>query len=237
MNRREFLLAAGGAGAVTATGSAVAQEGNGSGGNASGGGGNASGGGGNASGNASGGGGGGGGSGPIDYGLSGANGYDGPQSGTDATGQSEVTIDVGVGDGGLAFSPVAVHVDPGATIVWQWQSAGHNVAATSGAEFSSEIKSEGTFEWQVPGDASGIVEYECEPHSGQGMIAALAVGSDVPRASTGGGAAQTADPEHMGVPIQAHWVGIATILMVVVSLMFTFFLLKYGESPHTKGGN
>ncbi|MWG33305.1 plastocyanin/azurin family copper-binding protein [Halomarina oriensis] len=236
MNRREFLLVAGGvAGTVAATGSAVAQEGNGSGGNTSGG--NASGGGGNESGNASGGGGGGGSvSGPIDYGIEGANGYDGPGSGTDATGQSEVTIEVGVGSGGYAFGPAAVHIDPGTTVIWEWASAGHNVNAQSGAEFESPLQSEGTFEWTAPEDASGIVEYQCDPHVGQGMIAALAIGSDVPTAATGGGAAEEVDPEHMGVPIQAHWVGIATILMIVSSLMFTFFLLKYGESAHTKGG-
>jgi hypothetical protein len=25
--------------------------------------------------------------------------------------------------------------------------------------------------------------------------------------------------------------------MISVSLLFTFFMLKYGESPHTSGGN
>ena len=37
----------------------------------------------------------------------------------------------------------------------------------------------------------------------------------------------------MGVPIQAHWVGIATILAIMSSLMFTFYVLKYGESAHS----
>jgi hypothetical protein len=41
----------------------------------------------------------------------------------------------------------------------------------------------------------------------------------------------------MGVPFQAHFVGIATILAVTLSLVFTFSLLKYGESANTKGGN
>jgi len=235
MNRREFLLVAGGvAGTVAATGPAVAQEGNTSGGNTSGGGGNES-------GNASGGGGGGSSvSGPIDYGIDGANNYDGPGSGADATGQSEVTIQVGAGSGGLAFEPAAVHVDPGATIVWEWTGEGgaHNVHHQSGpGDYESEIQSSGSYEWQVPDDASGISEYQCDPHAGQGMIGALAIGSDVPTAAAGGGAAaEEVDPEHMGVPIQAHWVGIATILMIISSLMFTFFLLKYGESAHTKGG-
>ena len=203
MKRRDFLRAASVGGAVAAgtAGTAAAQEGNGSGGNGSGGGG--------------------GGGGPIDYGIDDANGYDGPGSGEDLTGQSEVTIDVGVGEGGLAFGPAAAHVDPGATIVWEWQSAGHNVVATSGAEFSSEIQSSGTFEWQVPDDASGIVEYHCEPHSGQGMIAALAVGSDVPRASTGGSAQPV-------VADSAKTLGIATLIAMVSTLGLAFFFLKYG---------
>jgi hypothetical protein len=53
----------------------------------------------------------------------------------------------------------------------------------------------------------------------------------------GGGGQAEADPEHMGVPFQAHFVGLATLLMIAVSLVYTFFLLKYGESPHASGGN
>jgi hypothetical protein len=55
--------------------------------------------------------------------------------------------------------------------------------------------------------------------------------------SAPGGGAEEADPKHMGVPIQAHFVGIATVLAIIVSLVFTFFQLKYGESPHAKGGD
>jgi hypothetical protein len=53
----------------------------------------------------------------------------------------------------------------------------------------------------------------------------------------GGGGAAEQDPEHMGVPFQAHFVGLATVLMMVVSVIYTFFVLKYGESPHTSGSN
>jgi hypothetical protein len=41
----------------------------------------------------------------------------------------------------------------------------------------------------------------------------------------------------MGVPFLAHYVGIATVLMMIVSLIYTFFFLKYGESANTSGGN
>jgi hypothetical protein len=40
----------------------------------------------------------------------------------------------------------------------------------------------------------------------------------------------------LGVPIQAHWVGAATILGIVMTVVFSFYVLKYGESPHTGTG-
>ncbi|MFC5973617.1 halocyanin domain-containing protein [Halomarina salina] len=251
MNRRRFLQTAGGAATVVATSGAVAaQEGNGSGGgggNASGGnesgggGGNASGGGGNASG-----GGGGGGSGPIDYGgwFSDVPYWGGDGSTQEMTGQSEATVTVGPSgvNSGNAYEPAAIHVDPGTTVVFEYASSGHNVLPESipdGASWEghSELSSSGTT-YEHTFETAGIYEYYCQPHRSLGMKGAVAVGS-VPRkaAAAGGGEAEPADPEHMGVPIQAHWVGIATILMIVSSLMFTFFLLKYGESAHTKGGN
>jgi hypothetical protein len=48
---------------------------------------------------------------------------------------------------------------------------------------------------------------------------------------------ETPEPHEMGVPLQPHYVGIATILMVASTLGFVFYQLKYGESAHTKGGN
>ncbi len=65
-----------------------------------------------------------------------------------------------------------------------------------------------------------------------GMKGTITVGS-----ASGGGAEAEADPEEMGVPFQAHYVGIATIIMVLMSLLYTFFFLKYGESAHTSSGN
>jgi hypothetical protein len=41
----------------------------------------------------------------------------------------------------------------------------------------------------------------------------------------------------LGVPILAHWVGIAAILGIIVSLLFTFYVLKYGESAHSSSPN
>ncbi|MFB6173819.1 MAG: halocyanin, partial [Halobacteriales archaeon] len=49
----------------------------------------------------------------------------------------------------------------------------------------------------------------------------------------GGEGGGEVNPEEMGVPFQAHYVGIAAILGILLSLIFTFFVLKYGESPNT----
>ncbi len=206
MNRREFLRTAGGAAGTAAATSAVAgpaaaQEG------------------------------GGGGSGPIDYGgyLDDANGWSSGST-ADKTGQGEVTIAVGPGSSNN-FDPVAVHVDPGTKIIWEWEGPGHNVQAEDG-QFKSEIKSEGTFEYTA--DEEGVIPYFCQPHKGMGMLGALAVG-EVPHKSPA--AAQEVEPDEMGVPIQPHYVGFGAGLMMTTSLVFTFYLLKYGESAHTKGGN
>jgi halocyanin-like protein len=225
MNRREFLRTAGGATAAgaAAAGPAAAQE--------------------NGSGD-----GGGGQQGPIDYGdwFGDVPYWDGDGSTVDATGQEEVSVTVGGNpNGGYSFIPAAIHVDPGTTVLWEWSGEGgaHNVISQDvpdGAEsFDSgnAVSTEGTtFEHTFETD--GIHTYYCNPHLGQGMKGAIAVG-EVPRKAVSSGPPTRTEPNpsEMGVPIQAHWVGIATILMLVASFVFTFFLLKYGESPNAKGGN
>ncbi|WP_254546400.1 plastocyanin/azurin family copper-binding protein [Halomarina pelagica] len=84
-----------------------------------------------------------------------------------------MTIDVG--ERGLAFDPVAVHVDPGTRIVWKWTGRGtaHNVAAQRGATFASDIRSSDTYEWVAEGGP--IVAYQCDPHAGQGMRGVVVV--------------------------------------------------------------
>ena len=67
------------------------------------------------------------------------------------------------------------------------------------------------------------------------MLGGIAVGNNVPTVSTGGGGGPK-ELEELGVPIQAHWVGAATILSVIVSIIFTLYVLKYGESPNTARG-
>ncbi|MDY6765152.1 MAG: hypothetical protein SV377_05625, partial [Halobacteria archaeon] len=40
--------------------------------------------------------------------------------------------------------------------------------------------------------------------------------------------------EEMGVPYQAHFVGLAALFGVFVSLIYSFYFLKYAESPQHK---
>jgi len=212
MNRRDFLRtgggAAGGSAAIAASGSASAAEE-----------------------------GGGGGAVRPDFGnwLSSANNYDG--SVEDLRGESAVTVDVGAGSG-FAFGPPAIWVDTGTSVTWEWTGEGgaHNVVGESNdIDSGSTVAEEGsTHEYTF--EEGGIFNYFCSPHRGQGMLGAVAVGEDVPtvQPSQGGG---EQDLHDMGVPIQAHFVGIGTMLAIGVSFVFTFFMLKYGESAHTKGGS
>jgi len=222
VSRRGFMRTAAGASAATAAaGTASAQEGEGSGGE-------------------------GGGGGEPDFG-----GYlDGVDGGfEDARGESEVTVAVGAdGNGGAyAFSPARLWVDPGTAVKWEWtgEGGGHNVVAedgpadldSGGPVAESGVNYEHTFE------EGGITTYFCDPHKGLDMLGGVAVGDDVPTAGGEGGGEQagggcTAGDLHAcGVPLQAHFVGIAAVLMTAVSLVYTFFLLKYAESPHASGGD
>jgi halocyanin-like protein len=226
MNRREFVRTAGGAtagaAALGAAGPAGAQEeGTSSGGGGEGGGGNTA----------------------PDYDgyLDSVGNYGGPGSTVDATGQDSVTVEVGVqaNGGPYGFGPPAVHVDNGATVQFEWTGdGGHNVVSDgdgpldSGSAVSSAgVNYEHTFE------EDGIFPYVCVPHEGLNMLGAIVVGTDYPTQELGGGGPVEVDPHYAGVPIQPHYVGFGAGLAVIIPLIFTFFQLKYGESPHTSGGN
>jgi len=159
-----------------------------------------------------------------------------------AAAQSTTEVTVGPG-GNLVFEPAEVYVAPGDTVKWVWDSDGHNVVPESqpdGADWggtgsASELFDSG-YEYEHTFETLGTYEYVCTPHAQAGMVGSVVVNESGEAPAEGGGGGEV-DPEHMGVPIQAHFVGIATILAIFVSLMFTFFMLKYGESPHASGGN
>ncbi|MFC7235920.1 plastocyanin/azurin family copper-binding protein [Halosegnis marinus] len=144
--------------------------------------------------------------------------------------------------GSLVFDPAEVYVSPGTTVTWVWESDGHNIVVDSQPEGANWEGTEGGasqlydtgYEYSHTFEELGEYEYVCAPHRQAGMVGTVVVNESGAPPSGGGG---EVEPEEMGVPIQAHFVGIATILAIAVSLMFTFFLLKYGESPHASGGN
>ena len=159
-----------------------------------------------------------------------------------AAAQEGETVAVGPG-GNLVYEPATLYVSPGTTVTFEWESDNHNIVVDGQPEGANWEGTEGdantlyntghTYEFTF--ETQGTYSYFCQPHRSAGMVAEVIVNESGQAPSAGGGG--EVDPEHMGVPIQAHFVGIATILAIIVSLVFTFFLLKYGESPHASGGN
>jgi halocyanin-like protein len=155
----------------------------------------------------------------------------------DMRGEDQVEVQVGAGDG-LQFEPAAIWIDEGATVVWEWTGEGgaHNVVSTEAEEeFESDTTEEAGFTFEHTFENEGINAYVCEPHDAQDMHGGVAVGDGIETVEVEEGAVD--DPTEMGVQIQEHYVGVGAILMITVSLIFTFFVLKYGESPNAKGGD
>jgi len=155
-----------------------------------------------------------------------------------AAAQEGETVAVGPG-GNLVYEPATLYVSPGTTVTFEWESDNHNIVVDGqpeGANWEGHEPLENTgFSYEHTFETVGTYSYYCQPHRTAGMVGEIIVNESGQAPSAGGGG--EADPKHMGVPIQAHFVGIATILAIIVSLVFTFFLLKYGESPHASGGN
>jgi halocyanin-like protein len=111
----------------------------------------------------------------------------------DRTGQSEVTVTVGseANGGNYGFGPAAIRVDPGTTVVWEWNGKGgaHNVVDQDGG-LESELTAEAGFTFSHTFESAGVTKYYCVPHEALGMKGAVVVGDvevGVPAASGGGG--------------------------------------------------
>lgn len=156
----------------------------------------------------------------------------------DRRGEDAVTIEVGVEANGnyWGFGPAAVWVDSGTTVTWEWTGRGnaHNVVAEDDSFSSGSATAKAGTTYEQTFSEAGINNYYCDPHLSAGMKGAVVVGEDVPTVAAD--AATPVNPEHMGVPFQPHYVGIATLLGISSTLAFTFYLLKYGESSHSNGG-
>ena len=153
-------------------------------------------------------------------------------------GGSTKTVQVGAqGNGGyFAFAPEEVTVAPGTTVVWKWTGKGgaHNVVSDDDAFDSGSPVADAGTTFKHTFSETGEFPYHCVPHKSLGMVGTITVQEG--GASAAGGGSTEVDPEEIGVPLQAHFVGIATVLMMVVSLAYTFFVVKYGESPNAKRG-
>ncbi|WP_175454639.1 halocyanin domain-containing protein [Halobellus clavatus] len=107
--------------------------------------------------------------------LSETSNYDGV---ADHTGQSEVTITVGseANGGNFGYSPAAVRVSTGTTVVWEWTGKGslHNVVAEDGSFESEQVQEEGHTFTQTFSE-SGTVQYYCTPHESLGMKGVVVV--------------------------------------------------------------
>ncbi|WP_323674882.1 plastocyanin/azurin family copper-binding protein [Halorubellus sp. PRR65] len=151
------------------------------------------------------------------------------------------TKEVVVGPGGsLVYEPADLTIANGTTVNFVWDSDNHNIVVDGQPEGAgwegtpgADSKTYNTgYEYSHTFTTNGEYQYYCQPHVGAGMEASITVKDTV---ASGGGKEQ--DPEHMGVPFQAHFVGLATILAIISSLLFTFYTLKYGESAHTAAPN
>lgn len=87
----------------------------------------------------------------------------------DRTGESEIVIKVGAGNG-LTYAPAAVRVDPGTTIRWEWTGSGglHDVAFVN-AEVDASLRGDQGAEYTHTFAESGEYRYECTPHTSVGM--------------------------------------------------------------------
>ena len=162
---------------------------------------------------------------------------------TDSAGDSG-SVEVAVGPGGnFRFDPDSLRIPPGTTVTFSWKSPNHNVVPESQPE-SADWTGEGevgmTFgaghTYSHTFDTEGTYEYICTPHQAAGMVGSITVeaGASLPgEKAAGDDGGGEVDPEEMGVPFQAHWVGIATLLGIGLTLLLTFFFLKYGETPHS----
>ncbi|WP_248515243.1 plastocyanin/azurin family copper-binding protein [Salinarchaeum laminariae] len=138
----------------------------------------------------------------------------------------------------FTFSPSNVTIAPGTTVTFTWETDGHNVVPQSQPEGANwegypDVSGTGTT-YEHTFETIGTYEYLCEPHA-PGMAGTIEVAEG--GGGGGGGGYEPPDPAHMGIPVQKHFVGALAFMGIFMTLVFTFYLLKYGESAHTAAPN
>lgn len=109
---------------------------------------------------------------PFDGWLSNTKSYDGVH---DHTGEATVTVAVG-GSDDTSFEPVAIRVDAGTAVHWEWTGGGaaHNVEAKDGS-FESDYHTEAGATFEHVFEAPGTTKYFCVPHEYAGMKGVVVV--------------------------------------------------------------
>ena len=162
---------------------------------------------------------------------------DGAKGGSyaDKRGSKEVTVEVGVGSGGVAFAPTNLWIDTGTTVTFEWVgSKSHNVLfeeMPDGAGVSGyEGLESGGFTHEITFETGGIYKYYCQPHKGLGMLGGIAVGGDVATKSveSSGGESGGGAGSGPSVPDSAKTIGVAASVAMVTTLGLTYFFVKYG---------
>ena len=106
----------------------------------------------------------------VDRWLFGSEGFEGEL--TDRTGTERTTVTVGAAgnSGQFAFDPLALRVDAGTTVAWEWTSQGgpHNVAFEE-VDVESSIETEPGVNFEHTFEEPGVYRYACTPHRALGM--------------------------------------------------------------------
>jgi len=146
---------------------------------------------------------------------------------SDERGSSEVTVEVGTGSEGVAYTPTNIWIEPGTTVNFEWVSNGHNVLPNSqpegaGWEGSGDALEDEGFSYSHTFETGGMYTYYCQPHEQLGMKGAIAVGSEVET--------ETIEPPSTGpqVPDSAKSLGVAAGFAMAATLGLSYLFLKYG---------
>lgn len=144
----------------------------------------------------------------------------------------------------FAFEPGTdepIEIEPGTLVRFVWETSSHNIAITNAPDDTAwegepDIQEAG-YEHEHTFETEGEYEFVCEPHINQDMDGSLVVEEGITEQPAAPPAEQELDPHEIGVPLQKHFIGIATFFSTFLTLVFAFYVLKYGESPHSGSPN
>lgn len=100
-----------------------------------------------------------------------------------ATPSPDQTVAVGPDDNPYSFDPDDFTIQAGDTVLWEWESSGHNIRPDStpdGSEWSGTPGGANTtydegYTYRYTFDVTGTYEYYCDPHRSLNMTASFSV--------------------------------------------------------------